>query len=99
MTDDAELLRRYAKDRSEDAFTELVRRHLNLVYGAALRRAGGDAHKAADVAQLVFTELARKAASLTEHAVLTGRLYATTRNKAIDTIRSELRRQTREKEA
>lgn len=99
MIDDAELLRRYAKDCSEDAFTELVRRHLNLVYGAALRRAGGDAHRAADVAQLVFTELARKAASLQEHAVLTGWLYATTRNKAIDTIRTEQRRQNREREA
>ncbi|HEY4248259.1 MAG TPA: sigma-70 family RNA polymerase sigma factor [Lacunisphaera sp.] len=99
MTDDAELLHCYAKDRSESAFTELVRRHINLVYGAALRRAGGDAHRAADVVQLVFTELARKAASLKEHAVLTGWLYATTRNKAIDTLRSERRRQNRETEA
>ena len=98
MIADAELLRRYAKDRSEEAFTELVRRHLNLVYGAALRRAGGDAHRAADVAQLVFTELARKAESLTGHAVLTGWLYTTTRNKTIDAIRSEQRRQNREQE-
>lgn len=99
MIDDAELLRRYAENRSEDAFTELVRRHLNIVYGAALRRSGGDAHRAADVAQLVFTELARQASVLKAHTGLTGWLYATTRNKAIDTIRSEQRRQNRELEA
>lgn len=44
MTDDAELIRRYAEQRSEEAFAELVRRHLGLVYSAALRRLGGDAH-------------------------------------------------------
>lgn len=37
MTDDAELLRRYASDRAEDAFAELVRRYLDLVHSAALR--------------------------------------------------------------
>jgi len=42
MTDDAELLRRYATDRSEAAFAELVRRHVDLVYSTALRQMGGD---------------------------------------------------------
>ena len=41
MPDDAELLRRYAGTRAEDAFAELVRRHLDGVYSAALRRVGG----------------------------------------------------------
>ena len=58
MADDAELIRRYAEQRSEAAFAELVRRHLGLVYSAALRRLGGDAHGAADVAQVVFVKLA-----------------------------------------
>jgi hypothetical protein len=40
MIDDAELLRRYADARSQEAFTELVERHLGLVYHAALRRTG-----------------------------------------------------------
>ncbi len=35
---DGELLRRYAQDHSETAFEELVRRHINLVYSAALRQ-------------------------------------------------------------
>ena len=38
MTTDGELLQRYAETRSEDAFAELVRRYLNLVYSAAHRR-------------------------------------------------------------
>src|SRR5689334_8945540 len=99
MIHDAELLRRYAEDHSEGAFTELVQRHINVVYGAALRRSGGDSHRASDVAQLVFTELARKASSLKTRTVLTGWLYTTTRNKAIDTVRSEQRRQNREQQA
>ncbi|MGH7979252.1 MAG: hypothetical protein ACREE6_07740 [Limisphaerales bacterium] len=36
---DMELLRDYARQNSEAAFAELVRRHLNLVYSAALRHA------------------------------------------------------------
>lgn len=99
MNDDAALLRRYAEQRSEAAFAELVRRHLDLVYSAALRRLGGDAHRAADIAQQVFTTLARDAAKLSHHAVLTAWLYTATRNAAIDTIRAEQRRATREQEA
>ena len=46
MNEDAELLRRYASEHSESAFTELIRRHVNLVYSAALRVAGEDIHRA-----------------------------------------------------
>lgn len=99
MVEDAELLRRYAEEKSEAAFGELVRRHLGLVYSAAFRRVGGDSHAAADVAQQVFTALARQAAALTRCAVLPGWLYAATRNQAVDYIRSERRRRAREQEA
>jgi TonB family protein len=61
---DAELLRRYAELRDETAFAELVRRQVNFVYAAALRRVGGDAHLAKDVTQHVFTALARQAGAL-----------------------------------
>ena len=99
MNDDAALLRRYVEEHSETAFTKLVRRQLNLVYSAALRRCRGDAHRAAEVAQQVFTALARQAPSLQRHTVLTAWLYATTRNIAVDLLRREQRRQIREQEA
>ncbi len=99
MNDDAVLLRRYADEGSETAFTELVRRHIDLVYGAALRRTGGDPHRAADVAQLVFTALAREARKLSRHAVLGAWLHTATRNAALNLMISEQRRQAREVQA
>jgi hypothetical protein len=40
MTEDVELLSRYATEHSEAAFAELTQRHVDLVYSAALRLAG-----------------------------------------------------------
>lgn len=96
---DSQLLNRYAGDRSEEAFSELVRRHLDLVYSAALRQVDGDNAAAADVAQTVFTDLARKASILTSHTSLTGWLYTSTRFLAANTRRSEERRRQREQQA
>ncbi|HEX4264828.1 MAG TPA: sigma-70 family RNA polymerase sigma factor [Verrucomicrobiae bacterium] len=96
MTPDNELIRRYAESRSEDAFAELVRRHVNLVYSAAIRQVGGDAHLAQDVAQTVFTDLARKAASLSKRQTLTGWLYTSTHFAAAKIVRGESRRRDRE---
>jgi len=64
MIEDAELLGRYAGEKSEEAFAELVRRRVDLVYSVARRQCGGDAHLAEDVTQKVFADLARKAAAL-----------------------------------
>ncbi len=99
MIDDVTLLRRYAQNHSETDFAELVRRHLNLVYSAALRQVNGDTHLAQDVTQLVFTDLARKATKLAEHRVLAGWLFTSTRFAAAKLVRGERRRQTREQEA
>ncbi|ATC65362.1 hypothetical protein CMV30_16215 [Nibricoccus aquaticus] len=96
MLTDAELLRRYAADRSESAFAELVRRHLDGVYSSALRRVGFDTHLAQDVAQAVFIALARQSRALANHPFLTAWLYTTTRNEAASTVRRERRRKTRE---
>ena len=99
MLDDATLLRRYATDRSESAMAELVGRHLNFVYAAALRQTNGDVHLAEDVTQTVFTDLARKAASLSSHSTLTGWLYTSTRFAVSKAIRGNRRRKQREQEA
>lgn len=78
------------------AFTELVQRHLPLVYSAAVRRLDGDTHQAADVAQLVFVSMARESKSLLRHTCVTAWLYTATRNVAISLQRSERRRRLRE---
>lgn len=96
---DAELLCRYADERSEAAFAELVRRHLDAVHSAALRQVGGNSAAAADIAQAVFTELARQAHRLARHPALVGWLYTTTHRLAVRQIRNESRRQRREREA
>ena len=57
---DIGLLQDYNRHASEEAFGELVRRHVNLVYSTALRHAGIPAH-AEEIAQAVFIILARKA--------------------------------------
>jgi RNA polymerase sigma factor (sigma-70 family) len=96
MTRDAELLQHYARTNSEDAFAELVRRHVNLVYSAALRQVNGDAHLAQDVAQTVFADLACKAAPLARHESLTGWLYTSAHFAAAKIVRGENRRRDRE---
>jgi RNA polymerase sigma factor (sigma-70 family) len=96
---DINLLRHYAADRSEAAFTELVRRHVDLVYSAALRQVDGNEQHASDAAQMVFTDLARKASRLIKHPSLTGWLYTSTRYAAAAIRRSDQRRRARELEA
>jgi RNA polymerase sigma factor (sigma-70 family) len=96
---DAELLQRYVQEGSEQAFTELVERHLNLVFAAAVRQVGGDRSLAEDVAQSVFTDLARKAATLSKREVLSGWLYTSARFAAAKIVRGEQRRQAREQNA
>lgn len=99
MTGDFELLKRFAESGDENAFQDLVSRHVNLVYSTALRLLNGDTHMAEDVAQKVFTDLARKAASLPKDVVLSGWLYEASRFAAANTVRGEQRRKAREQEA
>ncbi len=99
MATDAELLRNYACDRCESAFTELARRHIDLVYSAALREVLGNASLAEDITQAVFTELARQASKLSRHPALAGWLYTCVRRMTANVRRAEDRRQRREREA
>src|SRR5688572_4956748 len=95
---DRELLHEYVERRSEQAFAELVARHINLVYATALRRVR-DSHLAEDVAQSVFILLARKAGSIREGEALAGWLYRATCFIAASAVRAERRRRDREAEA
>ncbi|HEY4416406.1 MAG TPA: sigma-70 family RNA polymerase sigma factor [Verrucomicrobiae bacterium] len=99
MTNDLDLLKQFAHAHSQDAFAEIVRRHVNLVYSAALRQVRAP-QLAEEVAQSVFTDLARSVEKFNRTTgtppVLTAWLYAVTRRTAIDVIRKESRRQLRE---
>ncbi len=93
-----ELLRNYAQQGSEEAFAEVVRKHVNLVYSVAFRQTGMAA-QAEEITQAVFVILARKAASLRPKTILEGWLHETTRLTALSFLRGERRRQFREQEA
>jgi RNA polymerase sigma factor (sigma-70 family) len=72
---------------------------VDLVYSAALRQVGGDAHLAHDVTQSVFIDLARKAGSLSGRTVLAGWLYTSAHYAAAKVVRTEQRWRAREQEA
>jgi len=95
---DMELVREYADSGSEEAFTALVARHVNLVYSVAMRRVGNH-DQAEEISQAVFIILARKAGSLPRGTVLSGWLYETARLTANNFLRGEIRRTYREQEA
>ncbi|MGO9199034.1 MAG: sigma-70 family RNA polymerase sigma factor [Limisphaerales bacterium] len=99
---DTELLRDYAERGNEAAFCELVARHTDFVYSSALRQVNSP-DLAADVAQSVFADLARKAGSLAQSAQagvsLAGWLYRGTRFAALNQLRDERRRRARERQA
>lgn len=95
---DPDLLQAFTRTRSQSAFTALVQRHVDLVYSAALRQVRST-QLAEDVAQSVFLDLARRAHELRPGQPLAPWLFVVTRRTAIDTIRSEARRQAREQTA
>jgi RNA polymerase sigma factor (sigma-70 family) len=96
--DDLELLREYVERQSEQAFAELVGRHVDIVYSTALRLVG-DADLAKDVAQLAFTDLARQAKARAHIHLVAGWLYRRVRYAALDLLKSDRRRREREKAA
>jgi len=99
---DIQLLRDYAATGSEAAFRELVTRHTDFVFSAALRQVGSP-DLAADLAQGVFTDLARKARSVAEkmppQSSLAGWLHRSTRYAALNHLRDTRRRQSNERQA
>jgi DNA-directed RNA polymerase specialized sigma24 family protein len=92
MNTDGDLLRKFARYGDQEAFGELVKRHINVVYSAAFRETGGDVSTAWAVTRLVFTELAGKAAALETRGTLAGWLYTSVRHVTADLRRDKLRR-------
>ncbi len=95
---DWELLQEYVQARSEAAFAELVRRHIDWVYSVAIRRVY-EPQLAEDVVQAVFALLARKASSLRPGTALAGWLFRSTCFVGKCCLRAERRRKTREQTA
>jgi RNA polymerase sigma factor (sigma-70 family) len=95
MANDAQLLRQFVEG-SQEAFHELARRHLALVYSSALRRANGNTAVAQDATQAVFLLLAKKAPHLCHHTSVAGWLYGCAQLKITEALRAERRRRVRE---
>ena len=99
MTDSRRLLDEYITNASEPAFRELTARYMNLVYSTAVRLMNGDTHGAEDVLQTVFIDLARLARTLSPGVMLGGWLHRRTCHVVANQLRSERRRQNRERQA
>jgi RNA polymerase sigma factor (sigma-70 family) len=95
---DIELLQRFARDGEQTAFTDLVRRHLDLVFATALRKVE-DAGAAQEVAQNVFAALARKAWRFAPDDSLPAWLHKAALLEAKSWLRGELGRRRREESA
>jgi RNA polymerase sigma factor (sigma-70 family) len=95
VTDDLELVREYARCKSEEAFATLVSRHVNLVYSVAFRMVQ-DVHLAEEITQTVFIILARKAGSLGPKTIVPGWLCRTARYASAKALTMRQRRQQRE---
>src|SRR6516225_8303716 len=95
---DIELLGAYAIQRSEDAFRELVQRHIDFIYSAAMRQLRTP-HLAEEATQSAFIALAEKAGQLRRQTVIAGWLHRAAHFAALKLQRSEARRKRWEEEA
>src|SRR5687767_8263236 len=96
--DDYQLLRRFVEQDCQDAFSQLMARHLNFVYSVC-RREVGNSDLADDATQAVFLTLARKAATIRSEAALPGWLFKVARFACQNALREERRRQAAEQKA
>ncbi len=94
----SELLKRFARDRSEEVFCELMGRYVHLVFSVAQRRLQ-DQTQIEEAVQDVFIRLARLDRVPPSEAELVRWLHATVHRISIDRWRQESRRQEREMKA
>jgi RNA polymerase sigma-70 factor (ECF subfamily) len=90
---DLSLLRRFALEGSNDAFSEIVRRYSGVVFAASFRILGDEA-RAKDVSQETFFRLVQRPQSVTRS--LGGWLHQAATHLALDVKRSEKARRNRE---
>jgi RNA polymerase sigma factor (sigma-70 family) len=95
---DFALLREFVRDERQPAFAALVRQHLSLVYGTALRKVE-DCGAAEEISQNVFSALARKAGQFAPDDSLPAWLHKTALLESKFWLRGELRRRRREETA
>jgi RNA polymerase sigma factor (sigma-70 family) len=95
---DRRLLERFARQRDEAAFAEIVRRHGGLVLGVC-RRLLGSQHDAEDAFQATFLVLAQKANSAGWEDSVGRWLYRTAYHVAMRARRAGARRKARERRA
>src|SRR5580704_18109529 len=93
---DSELLDQFHAG-SQEAFGDLVNRHINWVYGSALRRVG-DAHLADDVTQAVFIALAQNK-RVPKGAAMSAWMFRVVQYASANLLRSQRRREHHEREA
>jgi RNA polymerase sigma factor (sigma-70 family) len=98
MSEDSELLARYRASGDQEAFAELVQRYVDLVWSVGFRKTG-DRDLAQDVAQTVFSDLARKAGQFSLQVSLAGWLYRAACYASSRVARDNARRQARERES
>jgi RNA polymerase sigma factor (sigma-70 family) len=95
---DADLLEAYAREESEEAFRELVTRHGDWVYSAAMRQLRNP-HMAQEAAQNAFIALAARATRLQRQTIIAGWLHRAVHFCARNLQRTEARRRHWEGEA
>lgn len=96
-TSDLALLEQWVAHRDAEAFAELVRRHVSMVY-ATCRRVLGSEAGAEDVAQECFAEVVQLASASRVEVSLGGWLHTLATRTALKRLRSDSRRRKREQE-
>jgi RNA polymerase sigma factor (sigma-70 family) len=95
---DADLVKRFTRDRDEETFTELLRRHGPMVLGVC-RRVLGDSADAEDAFQATFLVLVRKAVGLGQPSSVANWLHGVAHRTALKARCEAAKRRQREGDA